>query len=25
VLKEAAAPITVHGRHRGGVRLAFHF
>jgi methyl-accepting chemotaxis protein len=23
VLKEVAAPITVHGRHWGGVRLAF--
>ena len=25
VLKEAAAPIAVHGRHWGGVRLAFEF
>ncbi|MFY8088341.1 MAG: methyl-accepting chemotaxis protein [Rubrivivax sp.] len=25
VMKEAAAPITVHGRHWGGLRLAFHF
>jgi methyl-accepting chemotaxis protein len=25
VMKEAAAPITVNGRHWGGVRLAFHF
>ncbi|MFG6448151.1 methyl-accepting chemotaxis protein [Roseateles sp. BYS180W] len=25
LLKEAAAPITVQGRHWGGLRLAFHF
>ncbi|MFL6665375.1 MAG: methyl-accepting chemotaxis protein [Rhizobacter sp.] len=25
VMKEAAAPITVAGRHWGGLRLAFHF
>ena len=25
VMKEAAAPITVNGRHWGGVRLAFQF
>jgi methyl-accepting chemotaxis protein len=25
VMKEAAAPITVDGRHWGGLRLAFHF
>ena len=25
VMKEAAAPITVQGRHWGGVRLAFKF
>jgi methyl-accepting chemotaxis protein len=25
VMKEAAAPITVNGRHWGGLRLAFHF
>ena len=25
LLKEAAAPITVQGRHWGGVRLAFNF
>ncbi len=25
VMKEAAAPITVNGRHWGGVRLAFKF
>lgn len=25
VMKEAAAPITVRGRHWGGLRLAFHF
>ena len=25
VLKEAAAPITVHGRHWGGLRLAYKF
>jgi len=25
VMKEAAAPITVAGKHWGGVRLAFHF
>jgi methyl-accepting chemotaxis protein len=25
VMKEAAAPITVNGKHWGGVRLAFHF
>ena len=25
VMKEVAAPITVHGRHWGGVRLAFKF
>jgi methyl-accepting chemotaxis protein len=25
VMKEAAAPITVGGRHWGGLRLAFHF
>ncbi|MBX3620493.1 MAG: chemotaxis protein [Rhizobacter sp.] len=25
LLKEAAAPITVNGKHWGGVRLAFHF
>jgi methyl-accepting chemotaxis protein len=25
VLKEAAAPITVSGRHWGGMRLAFKF
>jgi methyl-accepting chemotaxis protein len=25
VLKEVAAPITVRGRHWGGLRLAFHF
>jgi len=25
VMKEAAAPITVNGRHWGGVRLAFRF
>ena len=25
VMKEAAAPITVNGKHWGGLRLAFHF
>ncbi len=25
VMKEASAPITVNGRHWGGLRLAFHF
>ena len=25
VMKEAAAPITVNGRHWGGLRLAFKF
>jgi methyl-accepting chemotaxis protein len=25
LLKEAAAPITVQGRHWGGVRVAFSF
>ena len=25
LMKEAAAPITVNGRHWGGLRLAFHF
>ena len=25
LLKEAAAPITVNGRHWGGLRLAFNF
>jgi methyl-accepting chemotaxis protein len=25
VMKEAAAPITVQGRHWGGLRLAFKF
>jgi methyl-accepting chemotaxis protein len=25
VLKEAAAPITVNGKHWGGLRLAFQF
>jgi len=24
-MKEAAAPITVNGKHWGGLRLAFHF
>jgi methyl-accepting chemotaxis protein len=25
LLKEAAAPITVNGRHWGGLRLAYRF
>jgi methyl-accepting chemotaxis protein len=25
ILKEAAAPIVVNGRHWGGLRLAFNF